>query len=237
MGTSKGYIAPTRLEWSNAKRSVTTYLRNMNFETKAKTVAKYAKAMYTNKVNNSKKSVAFSSSFSSAAGNVIIFAKEVADNGLDGALNQFGRNDLIGKPPGIIINELLNQFTNHASTIDDSLSLNALSSTFNKLEIESPDDLANIDLDVFLFELIIAFVNINFDFRFYEKISCGRTPEETIYILNYVHDYIDGTLRNNLTIVDISKINLSKMDTNKIITDMLNDAFYTCMDFYGVEAQ
>ena len=65
----------------------------------------------------------------------------------------------------------------------------------------------------------------------------GFDDEELVIILKDVHDYIDGTLRNNLTIVDISKINLSKMDTNKIIIDMLNDAFYTCMDFYGVEAQ
>ena len=119
-------------------------------------------------------------------------------------------------PPETIIRELLDQFTHHSSTVEDSLALDALSSAFAKLGIESPDDLVDMDLDVFLLELIIAFVNINFDFRFYEKICRMNLPEDTHRILRNIHDYIEGVLRAKLTTpADISKIDLSKMIRNK----------------------
>ena len=235
MGTSKSYIAPTKLEWSNAKRAVSAYLRNMDSKSRTKVVAKYAEAMHKS-IANKTRDASFGTSFSSAAGNVIIFAKAVADNGLNDTLVQFGRNDLIGMPPETIIRELLDQFTNHSSTIEDSLALDALSSAFDKLGIESPDNLADMDLDMFLLELIISFVNINFDFRFYEKISRMNLAEDTHRILLNIHGYIEGVLRAKLTTpADISKINLSKMYADKIISDMLDDAFSTCMTVYGDE--
>lgn len=235
MGTSKGYIAPTRPEWSKAKRAVSTYLKNGDSESRANAVSKYAEAIRTGTAGSTE-GTSFGSSFTSAVGNVITFARGVAENGLDKTLSQFGRNDLIGKQPGTIIHELLDQFTNHGSTIEDALASEALSVAFNNLGIESPDDLAGIDLDAFLTELIIAFVNNDFDFRFYEKVSHGRTPEDTHSILKDVHDYIDGTLRSKLTPVDIGKINLSNMDADTIVASMLDDAFTTFITFYGAEA-
>ena len=234
MGTSKGYIAPTRPEWSNAKRAVSTFLKNGDSESCANAVAKYAEAMHSGNTGNGG-STSFGSSFSSAAGNVLSFARGVSVNGLDDTLVQFGRSDLIGKPADTIIHELLDQFTNHNSTIEDALASEALSTAFDVLEIESPEDMARINLDVFLMELIIAFVNNNFDFRFYEKVSRGRTPEDTRSILQDVHDYIDGTLRSNLSTAQINKIDLSQMSANTIISTTLDDAFSTCMTFYGVE--
>ena len=234
MGTSKGYIAPTRPEWRNAKRAVSTYLRSRDPETRAKAVSKYAEAMRTRGAANSRSS-AFGASFSSAAGNVISFARGLAENGLEKTLNRFGRDDLIGKSPDSIIHELLDQFTNHGSSIEDSLTLNAVSTAFNVLAIETPDDLAKMDLDAFLLELVIAFVNNDFDLRFFEKINRGRTPEETKVILEDVHGYIDGMLRNKLTRFDISSIDLSQMSSDKFVSEMLDDALYTCMNIYGVE--
>lgn len=235
MGTSKGYIAPTRPEWSKAKRAVSSFLRNGDAESRAKAIAKYAEAMRTGSAGSAG-GAAFGSSFSSAAGSVISFVREVTENGLDQTLSKLGRDDLIGKPPEEIVHELLTQFTNHGSTIEDALALEALSAAFDVLEIESPDDIARINLDVFLLGLIIAFINNDFDFRFYEKISQGRTPEETRRILQDVHDFIDGTLRSKLTSVEISKIDFSKMDSDRIVSDMLSEAYTTCMTFYGVEA-
>ena len=170
MGTSKGYVAPNRPEWSKAKRAVTTYLKNGGSESRANAISKYAEAMRIFSAGNTNGS-AFGSSFSSAAGNVISFVRGVTENGLDQTLSKFERDDLIGKPPKTIIHELLNRFTNHGSTAEDALALAALSSAFDALEIETPDDIANIDLDAFLLELIIFFVENDFDYRFYEKIS------------------------------------------------------------------
>ena len=45
MGTSKGYIAPTTPHWSTAKRAVTAFINNRDFNSKAKAASKYATAM------------------------------------------------------------------------------------------------------------------------------------------------------------------------------------------------
>ena len=235
MGTSKGYIAPTRPEWSSAKRAVSTYLKNRDSESRANAVAKYAEAMRASGAG-SNGGPGYSSSFSAAAGHVLSFAQGVAEHGLDNTLKQFGREDLIGKPFETVIHELLDQFTNHKATIEDALSSEALSAAFDVLKIESPDDMANIPLDIFLKEFIIAFVNNNFDFRFYEKVSRDRTPEDTNSVLKDVHDYIDGVLRGKLNSEEIGKIDLARMGNDAIINAVLDDAFSTCITFYGVEA-
>lgn len=111
MGTSKGYIAPTRPEWSASKRSVSTFLRNRDTDSKAKAVSKFAEAMSTG--------TSSASAFSSAAGNVLAFAKGLATNGLNNTLSLFGRDDLIGKEPDEILNALLDQFTNSGATIEE----------------------------------------------------------------------------------------------------------------------
>lgn len=45
MGTSKGYIAPTTPHWSTAKRAVTAFINNRDFDSKTKAASKYATAM------------------------------------------------------------------------------------------------------------------------------------------------------------------------------------------------
>ena len=51
MGTSKGYIAPTTSHWSTAKRAVTAFINNRDFDSKAKAASKYATAMKTDTVS------------------------------------------------------------------------------------------------------------------------------------------------------------------------------------------
>ena len=161
MGTSKGYIAPTRPEWSASKRSVSSFLRHHDTDSKAKAVSKFAEAMSTGSSS--------SQAFSSAAGNVLSFAKGISTNGLNGTLLLFGRDDLIGKEPDEILNALLDQFTNSGATVEDSLASDALSAAFDELNIITPDDLAHVDLNVLLREMVIAFINFSFDLHYHEK--------------------------------------------------------------------
>ena len=225
MGTSKGYIAPTRPEWSASKRSVSTFLRNRDADSKAKAVSKFAEAMSTG--------TSSASAFSSAAGNVLAFAKGLATNGLNNTLSLFGRDDLIGKKPDEILNALLDQFTNSGATIEDSLAADALSSAFDELNISSSDDLAHVDLNDLLREMITAFINFSFDLHYHEKIGQGRTPAETKDILTDIHKYIANALHDKLTPAEIGKINLSSLGDAALVSSMLHDAYSICMDFYG----
>lgn len=87
MGTSKGYIAPTTSHWSTAKRAVTAFINNRDFDSKAKAASKYATAMKTD--------MSTGGSFQSAAARTLGFAQKVASGGLDNALREYNREDLI----------------------------------------------------------------------------------------------------------------------------------------------
>ncbi|WP_088224919.1 hypothetical protein [Desulfosporosinus sp. FKB] len=226
MGTSKGYIAPTKPEWSNAKRAVSSYLRNRDSESKAVAVQKYAEAMNVS-------GGAINSSFASAAGNVLGFVRSIGQNGLDNTLSTFGRDDLIGKEPGYVLSELLNQFTNNAATIEDSMAADALSQAFDNLDIVSIDDLGTTDLDALLREMVTEFININFDLRFDEKIGHGRTPAEKASILKEVHSYIADTIHDLLSKQEIKKMDFANMITSNIVQRVLKEALNICTNFYG----
>lgn len=226
MGTSKGYIAPTKPEWSDAKRAVSAYLRNRDSKSKGKAVQKFAEAMNTS-------GGTVSQSFSSAAGGILGFARSINQNGLDNTLSAFGRDDLIGKDPEYILRELLNQFTNNAATIDDSMAADALSQAFDNLGIETIDDLGTVDLDSLLREMVTEFININFDLRFEEKIGHGRAPTEKFAILDEMHKYIADTIHDVLTEREIEKIDLANLNASTIVMDILKDAFNVCARFYG----
>jgi len=44
-------------------------------------------------------------------------------------------------------------------------------------------------------ELLSNFININFEFRYFEKITKGRTPAEAHRIMKEMQDYIDKVLK------------------------------------------
>ena len=133
MGTSKGYIAPTTSHWSTAKRAVTAFINNRDFDSKAKAASKYATAMKTD--------MSTGGSFQSAAARTLGFAQKVASGGLDNALREYNREDLIGKPSEVVWTELLHEFTNSGASVEDNMAADALSQAMDNLEIE---DIADI---------------------------------------------------------------------------------------------
>lgn len=226
MGTSKGYIPPTKPEWSSAKRAVSSFLRNRDEESKANAVKKFGEAM-------SSASIFSGTSFSNAAGNILGFARGVKENGLDNTLIEFGREDLIGKEPDEILHELIYQFTNNSSTLEDSLASDALSQALDNLNVENIEDLGEIDIDVMLREMVTDFVIISFDLVFDEKIGKGRGQAEKDIILKEMHNYIADALYSSLSIKELKKIDFSKLSASSIVKSSIDEAYKICENYYG----
>lgn len=225
MGTSKGYIAPTRPEWSASKRAVSSFLKNRDSDSKAKAVSKFSEALST----NANIGVAFSSS----VGNLLSFARGVVTNGLDDTLLQFGRNDLLGKEPAEILSALIEQFTNYGATIEEALTADALSAALDELEITTPEDLARVEIDLLLKEMVTAFINSIFDLHYHEKVEQGRTPAEARAVLDEIHKYIADTLHDKLTPKDLQNIDLGRLNASSVVSATLQDAFKTFSYYYG----
>ncbi|WP_332238494.1 hypothetical protein [Sporolactobacillus sp. KGMB 08714] len=227
MGTSKGYIAPTRIQWTQAKRAVSQMLRDGDPRFTKKAASKFATAM--------KSDASYGGTFTSAAAGILGLSKNIASHGIDYALNQAQRSDLIGKPPEEIWNELLNEYTHSGATAEDSLAADALSKALDNLQIIDLEQLGNISQEALLKEMLVEFIAISFDFRFAEKIGKDRSPAETHRILNEMQDYIRSSVYENITFNEIKDINFANLSGNQYVGKALNDAFSVFEDLYVEE--
>lgn len=226
MGTSKGYIPPTKPEWSNAKRAISGFLRNRDTDSKVKAVQKFGEAM------NSGSAIG-NTSFTNAAGSVLGFARDIRQFGLEQSLVKWGRSDLIGKAPDEILQELFYQFTNNSSSLEDSLAAEALSQALDDLGVNSVEQLGEIDVDVLLKEMVTSFVIISFDLNFEEKIGKGRTTNEKSEILEEMHSYIADALHMSLSNKELEQIDFRNINDADIVQSTLRDAYDACANFYG----
>lgn len=224
MGTSKGYIAPTKIEWSRAKSAVTSLVKKTNVDNVAKAASRYATAMKSDGFLNS--------TMPKTISGIIGLARNININGINYALNSIGKNDLIGRSTDEIFNELLLYYTNNGATKEDSLALDALSLALNKLGIVDLEDLGNIDEENFLREILAEFLELNFEFRFYEKISKTKSPVETQAILKEMKRYLRGNIYEELTIEKMDEIDFGNLAGEQYITQMCNEAFSVLEDSY-----
>ncbi len=224
MGTSKGYIAPTTVHWSQAKRAVTTYVKNGDGESRANAASKYATAM-----NNDIES---SANFLKAAGNILAFANAISSSSVNDALVDFNRSDLVGKSSSEIYNELIEGITNYGNTIEDYLSAEAIRSALKTLNITDIEQMKDVDSVILLKEMLIEYIKFSFAFRYEEKIRMKRNPDETDRLLTEMNKYISNELHNKLKLEDIKMIDFTKMQASNIVESSLRDAYQIFEMFY-----
>jgi len=82
MGTSKGYISPTRIEWTNAKRSVGQMIKNPSAESISKAASRFSTAMKSDMAS------AGNATFISAAASILGFVNRASSQGIDAALKE-----------------------------------------------------------------------------------------------------------------------------------------------------
>ena len=79
--------------------------------------------------------------------------------------------------------------------------IDALSQAMDNLEIEDIADIGNVSVDILLKEMLKEYIKENFDFRYEEKISKGKTPAQTSAILNDMHEYIENSIDGDLNLI------------------------------------
>lgn len=225
MGTSKGYIAPTTIQWSQSKRAVTQYANEVSSDTRSNAAAKFASAMKCDR--------ATSSAFIGALGRIASFSGSVRANGFEGALREFGREDLIGKNAGEVFDELLSDFTDAGATKEDYLAAQAIGEALNILEIEDLSELANIPTEDLIVEILSEYVKFSFAFRYSEKISVGRTPAQADYILKDMEGYISNKIHSDFDRNALRDMNFRSLGTSSIANQLLADALSIFEEFYG----
>lgn len=224
MGTSKGYIAPTTIQWSQSKRAVTAFVNNRDSESRIKAASKYATAM--------KADIASSGNFSIAAGKIASFAIHVHHGGLDSALQIFGREDLIGKSAEEVFDALLSDFTNAGATKEDYLAAQAIGEALDILGIEDLAELGSIATEDLMIEMLSEYLKYSFSFRYSEKIMTGRSPAEAELIRKDMEGYISNTIHSNFDRNRIRSVDFTNLNSSAIVNELLVDALSMFEDFY-----
>ena len=227
MGTSKGYITPTTVHWTQAKRAVSGYVKNGDEGSRATVVSKFAGAM--------RHDIATSSAFSNAAGTVLSFARAVSRGEINNALRDFNRSDLIGKSSEEVFYELINEFTRNGNTTEDYLSAEAISSALRELNITDMQQLKDITPDILLKEMLIEYIKFSFAFRYEEKILMKKSPAETKKLIYEMNKYISDELHNKLKMDDLKNVEFNQMQSSNVVENALKDAYRVFELFYGEE--
>lgn len=227
MGTSKGYITPTRIQWSQAKRAVTQMLRDGDSGSIANAASKYATAMKADATSGS--------TFTNAVTGILGLSRNIASHGVPYALNQIQRPDLLGKPSEEIWDELFNEYTHNGATTEDALAADALSKALLNLKITDLEQLGEISQEALLKEMLIEYAAINFDFRFAEKIGKGRSPADAHRILNEMQDYIRNNLYESISFKEINNVNFADLSGSQYVDKALNDAYSVFEELYMEE--
>lgn len=224
MGTSKGYIPPKTIQWSQAKRAVTAYVNHGDNDSRSTAAGKFAEAM--------KHDIASSGNFVKASVNVLSFANAVSSGGLNQALRDFGREDLIGKDSETVFNELLQDFTNYGSTTEDYLSAEAISSALKELQITDMEQLKDVSCEQLLKEMFIEYIKFSFAFRYEEKIRMKKSPAETEKLLSEMNKYISNELHEKLKIEDLKSVDFTNLKASELVENSLTDAYQVFQLFY-----
>lgn len=225
MGTSKGYIAPTKGEWTKSKRAVTRMINGSVNEELPNVVRKYASA-----VSNDSD---FAKVFSETVSNLLGISRGIRINGIEETFKEYNKAYLIGKSAKEIWDELFDEYSSGGSTKEEALTSDALSKAINNLNIESIDDLVNYDQGILLKELLSCFAYLFFAFIYEEQINKKKTPQQADSIMREVEKYIRSIIFENVDISQLRDSDFINISDSNVVKNVVDDAYRTMKNYYG----
>lgn len=233
MGTSAGYSAPP--SWGDLKRavSVTAGGRALTQQKAGELLASFVRhnggANAIARGGGGGGTVAKGGNARATASRLGEFLSNVAQLGLNAALQAAGWGDLVGKPVREILNSLLDRLGGESSTIDDvdaRMALAALekqyfdaAQTSEELEQLMQAEVGQIEgvlQDYFGLYLYEVFCRV-----FFERLV-QRTGETRAYaVLGQIKDFIRAKLENLAADRDISRINWKGHEGQQITSDVM----------------
>lgn len=227
MGTSKGYILPTKKNWTDAKRAATQLSKENNLNNRIKLARKYANAMKEDNIRNSSETI-------KSIAKIIGLSQNVASKGVEQTLRDLNKEYLLDKTPEEALDVLILEYSEYGNTKDNYLAIDALSITLKELEINTIEDLGDISIGDLLKEILINFIDLNFKFRFEEQIS-KKSPSKVNEIMNSMSGYIKNKLRDELNTSNLENIDFNNLNNNRIIEDKIIEAYDIFRQVYEEE--
>lgn len=229
MGTSKGYLPPTGYLWGDTKRAITSMAKN-NFQRDSigKAISKFADATMSNNGITSGGLSSFAISGSSA----VDFFNYAKQYGFNETLNKVGLQDLIGKSNEEIYIGLLDYFTGDGSTIEKNIVRDSMSELLKEQMLDVNDEkdyddiITNIDMNKFIADFIIKFIQKNFLINFSEKIEgLCKNLDEYVKAEKDIKDFIRVEIERKYTPEDLNRIDWKGNQGRDFMNKKCKDAF------------
>ncbi len=225
MGTSKGYQPPKGYLWSDAKRAVSSMVRNhFDSDSIGKAVSRFNQAVRQGGTYSRQQRL-------SVAGSKAIGFFSIAKlQGFEKALEHAGLSDLIGKSNMEIYMGLLDYFVGSSNTLDDSIVWDSMAELLKELFLDVPGDksfediINDLDMSKFIKDLITKFIQKDFFMNFSEKIeSKFKGIDEYKDAEKKIKDYIRIKIDTQYSIDDLSKIDWHGQQGKHFINDRCNE--------------
>lgn len=229
MGTSKGYLPPTGFLWKETKRSITNMVKN-NFQRDSigKAMSNFSN-IYNNGNNGGRRS---SGTIASSGARAVGFLKDAKDFGFNDALNKAGLAHLIGKDSDEVYIGLLDYFAGDGSTLNKSIVRDSMSELLKEqfLDVseskEYDEIISNMDINKFISDFIIKFIQKSFLTNFSEKIEgLCKNLDEYIKAEKDIKEFIRIEIERNYSVDDINNINWTGKQGKDFIMHKCNEAY------------
>ena len=239
MGTSTGYKAPTSPQWKAVKGDVT---RAAPGGRPTEDVARRLVRGYVDaaggprKVSSGTGSIGGSRAAQRVAASLASFANTVSESGLPAALEQFGLDDLVGRPVVEVLDALVDRLGGPANSLDDVDARNALSRLREELleEVTTPDELEaalvgiiNGDmLGDLLSRLYALCLFEQFTRVFYERLVTRVGDAAAASFLEGIRDYIMSAVEQVHVTRDLRTVDWGSTAGRDIADGILEDTLY-----------
>ena len=229
MGTSKGYISPTNIPWRQAKRAVTSFVKDSGSDVKLqRVVGNYAAAK-----------VGDASNYQAAVNSISQVARIIGSagsGGLGNYLHEIHRDDLIGKSAEELVTALLYDELNNGSSAEEQLLFDTIPQVLENLEVATQEDLRSITPASFMVEFLGEFICNDFDRCFDEQIRRHISHREYDQVIGKIHGFIKNSIYDMKDRLVRAVTSFESLESNSIVTNCLNEAFQIFKTLYGTGA-
>jgi hypothetical protein len=171
------------------------------------------------------------------AGNIIVFAQTVRQQGFDAAAKQFGLQGLIGKPIGEASAILIDAFTGPAITTDENISRDAWCEAVKELIEDGVTDFEDLSPDQWA-QAVEVFLCKSIELRIFNEIGVEVVGiAASVARLDQIHNDLTSLIRGHVqnTIVPLLQDGQSRTseELNRYVAEIVDRAFDYLQELEG----
>lgn len=236
MGTSKGYIAPTRDEWRKAKSAVTSATKKPESTKILLAIGRFIQAIgsdYNSQKSNGEKSTNKETKsdfdiFVEAVAKTIFIGLKVQNDDPELGLKELNLDYLLSYNNINVSKDLISNFCKKGSTRNGNLAYKSITDALDTFNIIMIEEFSSVDLNDLLMLMIVNYIKINFSSSFEEKINKELGVKEGKKRLEKFTSKLGEEIKKVIGDIKLDKGKFELKDLIKHVDRVLTESFKAC---------